>query len=720
MAQVAGGSHNLVDLRTLSSDDTPFSDELFANLANYAENDNCDGTHYESIVDGATATPTDIHRAANIPLSQITEGVDVSPNSIKPQSQEGFKNQVLQTFGKPTVPHSNTLSASPIKRPVSLPSIELVSGPHMRRTRRLSSLRNEYKQAYETNTDTKLFRAVPHHSSGSEHVWEQSTSPIESHHTQMMPPVNQLEDPFFPKDFAHSGWEGNQRSSANLQHALEMTDNNTRRHQADISTEQYTPISMASPHCRNTLAHGLPIPYSGPDYDQQTRHPPNTPYHGSPPSCTATSSMSTSAPLTSIVHQGTPALSSRTALTNSVASIGPKHERSSHVSRSLPRLHEMASVGPQHFQLANPPRRQTTAVARQNANQDKILVSCLVTAMRDMDETEDNPGMLDTWLRIMKEKVGKIEKEIMYKAHGQKPEPLGEKRPIYVYESFKQRFDATQKTVCKHLLEDPYVYQVVDDPMHALRRVRNNRRVNQQKKEAIDEGRKRLGLKGQGKGIALQPTAIPDGLSEPEGDDQDSAGQPLSEPSSEYIAPSKSQRPRRAATKRAYVTDDYEDGGEHTVHTPPRPKKAKRHTRSNHPPTRGSMVGSSATYYSSEGDSDRYTSSPMTPRGLAYAPPTNYPPSVTHSSPTNTPAQYCQAPLSHDNGQVLSHLYGSLPFHTHNDAQSVSAAQAPSFLNSFNMQDYRSQSSDAYSDGFDPDQPVHNDHMEVPYDPFSN
>ena len=25
----------------------------------------------------------------------------------------------------------------------------------------------------------------------------------------------------------------------------------------------------------------------------------------------------------------------------------------------------------------------------------------------------------------------------------------------------------TQKTVCKHLLEDPYLYQVVDDPIYA-------------------------------------------------------------------------------------------------------------------------------------------------------------------------------------------------------------------------------------------------------------
>lgn len=42
------------------------------------------------------------------------------------------------------------------------------------------------------------------------------------------------------------------------------------------------------------------------------------------------------------------------------------------------------------------------------------------------------------------------------------------------------------------MLEDPYSYQVVDDPINASKRVQNNRKVNEQKKEAISVGRQRL------------------------------------------------------------------------------------------------------------------------------------------------------------------------------------------------------------------------------------
>ena len=71
--------------------------------------------------------------------------------------------------------------------------------------------------------------------------------------------------------------------------------------------------------------------------------------------------------------------------------------------------------------------------------------------------------------------------------------------------------------MCKHLIEPPYSHGVVDDPLYAqnvsltpvrfkdpksdiLQRVKNNRRVNYMKAEAIRLGREHLGEKGQGKG----------------------------------------------------------------------------------------------------------------------------------------------------------------------------------------------------------------------------
>ena len=76
-------------------------------------------------------------------------------------------------------------------------------------------------------------------------------------------------------------------------------------------------------------------------------------------------------------------------------------------------------------------------------------------------------------------------------AQQKKGTPLGEKKPINHYASFQKRLDALletlmvraplrcirrtllivifqyQKTVCKHLIEPPYSYSVVDDPQNA-------------------------------------------------------------------------------------------------------------------------------------------------------------------------------------------------------------------------------------------------------------
>lgn len=77
--------------------------------------------------------------------------------------------------------------------------------------------------------------------------------------------------------------------------------------------------------------------------------------------------------------------------------------------------------------------------------------------------------------------------------------------------------------MCKHLIEPPYSFHVVDDPEYAanvcsilsaftqsktdiLQRVKNNRKVNLQKAEAIRLGREHLGEKGQGKGKPMLKT----------------------------------------------------------------------------------------------------------------------------------------------------------------------------------------------------------------------
>lgn len=86
-------------------------------------------------------------------------------------------------------------------------------------------------------------------------------------------------------------------------------------------------------------------------------------------------------------------------------------------------------------------------------------------------------------------------KQVLLDRASRNDENLCTKKPLYHYPSFEERFKSvcqtlrvsftmslhpvlykgtdlylqTQKTVCKHLLEDPYIYQVVDDPCGAMK-----------------------------------------------------------------------------------------------------------------------------------------------------------------------------------------------------------------------------------------------------------
>ena len=54
--------------------------------------------------------------------------------------------------------------------------------------------------------------------------------------------------------------------------------------------------------------------------------------------------------------------------------------------------------------------RQFMALPAQESNLENKYVGLLIAAMRDMTRTEDNPGMLDTWRKLMKSKHAKIGK----------------------------------------------------------------------------------------------------------------------------------------------------------------------------------------------------------------------------------------------------------------------------------------------------------------------
>ncbi|KAJ5916782.1 hypothetical protein N7504_000797 [Penicillium tannophilum] len=66
------------------------------------------------------------------------------------------------------------------------------------------------------------------------------------------------------------------------------------------------------------------------------------------------------------------------------------------------------------------------------------------------------------------------------------------------------------KSICKHLLDEAYNKVFVDDPLHAVKRVSANKKVNDNKKDLIDQGKEAAALAAQAaadaaNGIPLTP-----------------------------------------------------------------------------------------------------------------------------------------------------------------------------------------------------------------------
>ncbi|KAL8788955.1 MAG: hypothetical protein Q9195_007071 [Heterodermia aff. obscurata] len=140
---------------------------------------------------------------------------------------------------------------------------------------------------------------------------------------------------------------------------------------------------------------------------------------------------------------------------------------------------------------------------------DQNLINLMYEAMMDTDHTEDNPGMIKTWNGLRKEtnKVRKVCEQLLETCYALEHNGAPLQTAIktqFSYESIPHRVDElckafrTQKTMCKHLMEAPYIYQVVDDPKLAASRVVNNRKVNKGKKYAIEAGRNALKIANTG------------------------------------------------------------------------------------------------------------------------------------------------------------------------------------------------------------------------------
>lgn len=172
----------------------------------------------------------------------------------------------------------------------------------------------------------------------------------------------------------------------------------------------------------------------------------------------------------------------------------------------------------------------------QTAEDDRHYVAIMLEAMLDMSVAEDNAGMKRTWetMRRDRDKVEKAAWEILNlcKERHRRNGPFEmSPKASHTFKTFGERFETicqamqAQKTLCKHLLRQPFSEEVVEDPGAAVSRIRNNRKVNLGKKEAIDKGREALGEKGRGKGRRTTKVVQEDTDDDFEGDDDEYGSQ---------------------------------------------------------------------------------------------------------------------------------------------------------------------------------------------------
>ena len=221
----------------------------------------------------------------------------------------------------------------------------------------------------------------------------------------------------------------------------------------------------------------------------------------------------------------------------------------------------------------------------------------LLSAMNDLEHAQDNAGMVDSWEKKMNTSQMRIQQVCMelvekaFQAQDCSPRPLSDdgKPPNKIYGDLEERIDklesvlATQKTVCKHLLEDSYINRVVTDPEHAQNMVENNRRVNFQKKQDKIELNEMRGVEGRGKGYPVRKVRKPSKQQEESGDEcQGTSGNTNNSPETQ----GSNQGRARSAAKRPHR----DVGDEDSVHASIKVSPSKRARKNAHGRTKSASA----------------------------------------------------------------------------------------------------------------------------------
>ncbi|PYH34195.1 uncharacterized protein BO87DRAFT_436064 [Aspergillus neoniger CBS 115656] len=158
-----------------------------------------------------------------------------------------------------------------------------------------------------------------------------------------------------------------------------------------------------------------------------------------------------------------------------------------------------------------------------NDLQKQAIVRALTKAMLSFKNAEDNPGMIKPFKegKYSAERVECVCWEILdcvitrqisgslLAAHGLKRKITSDL--LTFAERMTKVLDCleTQKTICKHLLDAPYMHQFVDDPQAAQKRVIANKTLNKRKGEVMNAGKQVLGARKAAESTTInQPVRV--------------------------------------------------------------------------------------------------------------------------------------------------------------------------------------------------------------------
>ena len=346
-------------------------------------------TDSERTICGDANVTADLPQTPQTPPPKLTDSIELSPaQSLYDSHVQKPQPLSLGRTDSPHAPHERCFGLPPI-RPISP-----LSGPRPQHQRRHSSLRNEYHPISPSKADIQYGTASSDNVLSLERWTSLPSGAVRLQPSPMAETYGSLEPAgqFYSDKYVDTSVP---KYHVNIHEYPTFTQNNGVLYEEYSSDSSFaSPLNSfaASPSNVATSNYNLaPLSFRSSHVIPQSRE---------------RSASAPMAPLSSIELQ--PPMT----LYQNVKVNGGHIQEQKHglFSPDIPALtqqsHTMSTTSPS----PRPNKKQNTTVSCEEAISRDEYHKSLIDAMQDMADTQDNPGILDTWRKLMKGKKSKIER----------------------------------------------------------------------------------------------------------------------------------------------------------------------------------------------------------------------------------------------------------------------------------------------------------------------